>query len=341
MNEKKSLMPLAAITTVLFLAVITRPEPEVSTKGGLETPMVPNLRANAEDIDAITIRQGNVSISIQRDAGQWHCASADGYPVERDRIRKLLVQLDQLERWEAKTQDRERHAAVDLDLSVEETRAIEVELFVSSDLVSHVVLGKRQWSPKSTFARLATDDQTFKCKGHVEVAVTPIGWLETNFCTLDRSGITQLTFGPMELVRSNGSSEDGQSTWELGEKNLDSVPEKALQLAKADLPGWPTRLTLEGVLRRDQHQWSTDVVVMTYAAQEGQLTVSIDLGEEEGSGAWCGLDFVPAPGQNIQPEWTRWPRWLYRLPDYRVTPIRQIQDALRSSSDLPDEGSTP
>ena len=73
---------------------------------------------------------------------------------------------------------------------------------------------------------------------------------------------------------------------------------------------------------------------MTYGAQEGQLTVSIDLAEEEGSGAWCGLDFDPASlmvGQNIQPEWTRWPQWVYRLPDYRVAPIRQIQDALRSS----------
>ena len=79
---------------------------------------------------------------------------------------------------------------------------------------------------------------------------------------------------------------------------------------------------------------------MTYGAQEGQLTVSLDLSEEEGSGAWCGLDFEPAPGPNIQPEWSRWPRWLYRLPNYRVAPIRQIHDALWSGSDLQDEGST-
>ena len=49
------------------------------------------------------------------------------------------MQLDQLERWEAKTQDPARHAAVDLDTSVEEGRAIEIELFAGSDLVSHVV----------------------------------------------------------------------------------------------------------------------------------------------------------------------------------------------------------
>ena len=340
MSKNKSLMPLAAITTVLFLAVITRPSPDATSSDGVEAPMLPELKANAEAIDGITIRQGGVPISLQRDAGQWYCASAADYPVERDRIRQLLVQLDQLERWEAKTQDPGRHAAVDLDTSVEEGRAIEIELFAGSDLVSHVVLGKRQWSPKSTFARLATEDQTYKCKGHVEVELNALGWLETTFCTLDRSSIKQIAFGPMELVRPNDSPESDDSAWQRSAKNLESVPDKALKLAKADLPGWPTRLAFEDVLPRDQHQWSGDTVVMTYGAQEGQLTVSIDLAEEEGSGAWCGLDFDPALGQNFQPEWTRWPQWVYRLPDHRVAPIRQIQDALRSSPDLQDEGST-
>ena len=340
MSKNKSLMPLAAITTVLFLAVITRPSPDATSSDGVEAPMLPELKANAEAIDGITIRQGGVSISLQRDAGQWYCASAADYPVERDRIRQLLVQLDQLERWEAKTQDPDRHAAVDLDITVEDGRAIEIELFAGSDLVSHVVLGKRQWSPKSTFARLATEDQTFKCKGHVEVELKSLGWLETTFCTLDRSGITQLTFGPMELIRPNDLPEVGEPTWQVSAKNLSSIPDKALQLAKADLPGWPTRLTFEDVLPRDQHQWSGETVVMTYSAREGQLSVSIDLGEEEGSGTWCGLDFEPAPGQNIQPDWSLWPRWLYRLPDHQVRTIRQIQDALRSGSDLQDEGST-
>ena len=302
--------------------------------------MVPDLKSNAEAIDGITIRQGGDTISLQRDAEQWKCASAADYPVDRDRIRQLLVQLNQLERWEAKTQDPARHAAVDLDTSVEEGRAIEIELFAESDLLSHVVLGKQQWSPKSTFARLVTEDQTYKCKGHVEVQLNAVGWLDTTFCTLDRSGITQMTFGPMELVRPNDSSEAGEQIWQLAAKNPESVPDKALQLAKADLPAWPARLTFEKVLSRDQHQWSSDTVVMSYGAQEGQLTVFVDLGEAEGSGAWCGLDFEPAPGQNIQPKWSLWPRWLYRLPDYRVTPIRQIQDALRPRADLLDEGST-
>ena len=339
MSKKKSLMPLAAITTVLFLAVITRPTPDTTSKDAAGAPMLPDLKANAEAIDGITIRQGGVALSLHRDAGQWYCASAADYPVERDRIRKLLVQLDQLERWEAKTQDPARHAAVDLDTSVQEGQAIEIELSADSDLVSHVVLGKQQWSPKSTFARLATEDQTFKCKGHVEVELNSVAWLDTTFCTLERSGITQMNFGPMELVRPNDSPEGGEPTWQVSTVNLESVPDKALQLAKADLPSWPTRLTFEDVLPRIQHQWSSDTVVMTYGAQEGQLTVSLDLGEEEGSGAWCGLDFEPAPGQNIQPEWGRWPRWLYRLSDYRVAPIRQIHDALRSGPDLQDEGS--
>ena len=184
-----------------------------------------------------------MSLSRFNATGDSGTASAADYPVERDRIRQLLVQLDQLERWEAKTQDPARHAAVDLDTSIQEGQAIEIELVADSGLVSHVVLGKQQWSPKSTFARLATEDQTFKCKGHVEVELNPVAWLDTTFCTLERSGITQMNFGPMELVRPNDSPEGGEPTWQVSTKNLESVPDKALQLAKADLPSWPTRLT--------------------------------------------------------------------------------------------------
>ncbi len=339
MSKQKSLMPLAAITAVLFLAVITRPEPEASTKDGLGTPMVPDLKTNAEAIDGITIRQGGVTISLQRDGGQWQCASEADYPVERDRIRQLLVQLDQLERWEAKTQNPERHAAVDLDISIEGGQAIEIELFAASDLVSHVILGKQQWSPKSTFARLATEDQTFKCKGHVEVEGDSIRWLDATFCQLELSGITQVTFGPVQLVRAPAGAESNGELWQI-ETSDEVLPEKVLNLDRAMLPGWPTRLDFEDVIFRSEHQWSNDTEVFTYLAQEGQLTVSLDFGEEAGSGAWCGLDFVPSEGQNIRPEWDRWSRWLFRIPEYRLSPIRQFREALQSRATRSDDGVT-
>ena len=76
MSKNKSLMPLAAITTVLFLAVITRPSPDATSSDGVGALMLPDLKTNAEAIDGITIRQGGGSISLQRDGGQWYCASA-------------------------------------------------------------------------------------------------------------------------------------------------------------------------------------------------------------------------------------------------------------------------
>ena len=64
------------------------------------------------------------------------------------------MQLDQLERWEAKTQDPARHAAVDLDTSIQEGQAIEIDPFADSDSGEPFGVGKQQWSPKSTFANV-------------------------------------------------------------------------------------------------------------------------------------------------------------------------------------------
>ena len=50
MSKKKSLVPLAAITTVLFLAVITRPSPEETGRNGAGTPMLPDLKVKVSPL---------------------------------------------------------------------------------------------------------------------------------------------------------------------------------------------------------------------------------------------------------------------------------------------------
>ena len=334
MSEKKSLMPLAAITTVLLLAVITRPNPEESSKDGLGTPMVPTLKANAEAIDAITIRQGGVTTLIRRVASQWQCASAADYPVERDRIRQLLVQLDQLERWEAKTQDPARHAAIDLAVSTEGARAIEIELSAESDLVAHVVLGKQQWSPKSTFARLATEAQTYKCKGHVEVKLNALGWLDTTFCTLDRSVIKQVFFEGVQLIRDTTEAEIDSEEWRIEAGDL-NVPEDISNLAKTTLPSWPQRLAFVDVRARDSHFESSDVVLLEFDSLEGTLRFAIESGEDEDDDddedAWCSLEFTPADGQNPRPNWALWKTWSYKISSQRLSSLRSLRDKLNAA----------
>ena len=291
--------------------------------------MVPDLKSNAEAIDGITIRQGGDTISLQRDAGQWKCASAADYPVDRDRIRQLLVQLNQLERWEAKTQDPARHAAVDLDTSVEEGRAIEIELFAESDLLSHVVLGKQQWSPKSTFARLATEDQTYKCKGHVEVELNALGWLDTTFCTLDRSGIKQVLFEGVQLVRDTTEAKIDSEEWRIEAGDL-NVPEDISNLARTTLPSWPQRLAFVDVRARDSHFESSDVVLLEFNSLEGTLRFAIEFGEDDGEDAWCSLEFTPADGQNPRPNWVLWKTWSYKISSQRLSSLRSLRDKLNA-----------
>ena len=291
--------------------------------------MVPDLKSNAEAIDGITIRQGGDTISLQRDAEQWKCASAADYPVDRDRIRQLLVQLNQLERWEAKTQDPARHAAVDLDTSVEEGRAIEIELFAESDLLSHVVLGKQQWSPKSTFARLATEDQTYKCKGHVEVELNALGWLDTTFCTLDRSGIKQVLFEGVQLVRDTTEAGIDSEEWRIEAGDL-NVPEDISNLARTTLPSWPQRLAFVDVRPRGGQFESSDVVFLEFGSLEGTLRFAIEFGDDEDEDAWCSLEFTPADGQNPRPNWALWKTWSYKISSQRLSSLRPLRDKLNA-----------
>ena len=80
---------------------------------------------------------------------------------------------------------------------------------------------------------------------------------------------------------------------------------------------------------RTQHPLSPESAVLRFETIEGQLEVSLDLGDTADIGAWCTIDFNPGLGQKPQAAWSQWSKWSFHLPDWRVSAVREIWEGLK------------
>ncbi|MAV54686.1 MAG: hypothetical protein CMJ28_01875 [Phycisphaerae bacterium] len=329
MRPNKSLVPLAAITAFLLLAVFTRSGENNHIDLDLGVLMIPDLKSSVDTIDSIVIRKGGDGMNLRREGDLWRCESADGYPVRNERVRRFLMQLSQLEQREAKTSDPARHHAMNLALPDPDGNTTEVELLSGANTLFHLLLGKQQWQPKATFARLAQKDQTYKCKGHIDFDINPVSWMQTTFCELQSGSIRKVQMGRMTLVPSSDSLGATPNVWALKTDGGEPISEAIQNSARTSLPAWPVRLDFDSVRSRTEHPLSPESAVLRFETIEGQLEVSLDLGDTADTGAWCTIDFNPGLGQKPQAAWSQWSKWSFHLPDWRVSAVREIWEGLK------------
>jgi hypothetical protein len=116
MRRRGLLSLVAAALAVAALAVLALSRGDRSAgdaaAGGRA---LPGLAAKLGEIASIRLTRGAMAINLRAGDGGWTVVEKGGYPADQDRIRKLLLQLAELELIEAKTDKPELLGRLDLD----------------------------------------------------------------------------------------------------------------------------------------------------------------------------------------------------------------------------------
>lgn len=121
--------------------------------------------------------------TLSRQAETWIVRERDGYPVDQNLLRRLLVSLDQLTVIEAKTRDPARFKRIDLrDLSIAGSRAGQVTVLgPTGEPVFDALIGKRRANPAGGPARMylrkAAENQSWLAEGDLDLRAGPADWL--------------------------------------------------------------------------------------------------------------------------------------------------------------------
>jgi hypothetical protein len=175
-NSQRLVWLLAAAAAVIGLALWV-----ASARNDAASPeqerVFPTLRDALQDVSEIRLTKGDGSaVTLQKQSTAWQLVER-AYPADTGRIRKLLLDLAELEIREWKTSDSANYSKLGVeDATTPAASSTLVEVVTPKQRYS-VLIGK-QSTPRSGFVRVSGQAASALVEPLITVDVDPKGWLD-------------------------------------------------------------------------------------------------------------------------------------------------------------------
>ncbi len=197
---KTRILVIAAI--VAMLAAIWLASSRSPQSSGIEGgALAPGLEARLDQVSLVRITgAGNaVLATLQRDGdGQWRMPEKADYPVDVEKLRKLLQAIALAQKVEPKTALPERHAQLGVeDVAAADARGVQVDIEGAGDAIA-IVFGDNVARGTGTYVRLANDAQSWLVGNNIAVERNPANWLVKELIDIGANRIEAIRVQPVE-----------------------------------------------------------------------------------------------------------------------------------------------
>jgi uncharacterized protein DUF4340 len=300
-------------------------------------PVFGDLLARANDVQSVTVASASGKFTIARKGDGWALAEKDGYPVAADKLRQLVAGLADLRLLEAKTDQPDRHARLEVeDIAAKDAKSKQVTLAgADGKLLADLIVGKQNNTSdfnglRGIYVRKPGSAQAWLAQGSVEVPTAAVDWVDRTVVDVAEDKIQRLQFEPTAAPALTVSKADKTAA----DFTLAPLPE-----GKSADPDALKRLTevftaveLDDV-RADK---DTDKAVKAGAAEAATfdgLTLKAELLVMDG-GTWLRLKASAAEGSAAAAEAKtindRVAGWLYKLPQFKAALLQpKVDDFLK------------
>lgn len=176
MNPRRLVWLLAAAAAVVGLALwVATLRNEASTPA--DERALPALRAALSDVTEVRLTKGDGStVTLQKQPAGWQVVQR-GYPADAGRIRKLLLDLAELEIREWKTSDPANYAKLGVEDATSPAATSTLVEVVAPKQTWSLLIGK-QSTPSSGFVRVSGQATSALVEPLVIVDTDSKGWLD-------------------------------------------------------------------------------------------------------------------------------------------------------------------
>jgi hypothetical protein len=300
-------------------------------------PVFGSLLAHANDVQTASIASASGKFTIAHKGAGWVLVEKDDYPVAADKLRQLVAGLADLRLLEAKTDQADRHARLEVeDIAAKDAKSKQVTLAgADGKPLADLIVGKQNYTSdlnglRGVYVRKPGEAQAWLAQGSVDVPTATIDWIDRTVVDVGEDKIQRLQFEPAGAPAVTVSKADKAAP----EYTLAPLPE-----GKSADPDAVKRLTqvfaavsLDDV-RADK---DTDKAVKAGAAEAGTfdgLTLKAELLAMEG-GTWLRLKASAADGSAAAADAKtindRVAGWLFKLPQFKAALLQpKIDDFLK------------
>ena len=196
-----NMLALAAVVSLIMAGVVHSSYNNWTDEKVSGKRLFPSLETQADATGHITIQKGEKTINLKKsaDGKVWSIVERDGYPVDPQKVRKLVVNLGQTELIEAKTKSEKLHG--ELDLGDPKKKDADSKLIRLGDkdnkTIAEVVVGKERRGAfgagkSGTYVRVPGDAQTWLAKVELDASTDVEDWVKPVFFSVDKKKVKSL-----------------------------------------------------------------------------------------------------------------------------------------------------
>ncbi len=189
MNRLIAFAGATVVVVVLAVAVTVWRESSLRSQNEPQR-LFPELIDELNSVQEVVVESEHGAFRLVRDSGtDWALPELADYPVEPEKVKKVLVSMSVLETLEPRTSDPARHGALGLnDPTAPEDGAVSVSLIDSdgNPLAALLVGRDASGNRDARYVRRAGEDQSWLVWRNFDLPGQPMGWLDTSILNLPR-----------------------------------------------------------------------------------------------------------------------------------------------------------
>jgi hypothetical protein len=246
--------------------------------------LFPGLMDKVNDVRNLRITTVDGHLTIRAEEDGWVVDELGGYPADADVVKGLVVGLAGLALAEPKTRRSDRYPKLGVegpDRAEEGSLSLRLVLSSGTSDVADVILGNAAPGlPGGLYVRKGRDEQSWLARGDLQPPRSAVDCVDASLFDvgLDRLARVVLEHADGEVVTiARASRED--TTWRL--QDLPEGLEPTYEGIGRTIAAFPSRLTLESVLRAEEAPLPAETSVATFTAFDGLvITVAFARVEE-------------------------------------------------------------
>jgi hypothetical protein len=300
-------------------------------------PVFASLLAHANNVQSVTVASISGKVTIARKGDGWGLAEKDNYPVAADKLRQLVAGLADLRLLEAKTDQPDRHARLEVeDITAKDAKSKQVTLTdADGKPLAALIVGKQNYTSdlnglRGIYVRKPGEVQAWLAQGSVDLPTAAVDWVDRTVVDIGEDKIQHLQFEPTGAPAVTVSKADKSApdyTLAPLPEGKSADPDAVKRLTEAF-----TAVSLDDV-RADK---DTDKAVKAGAVEAATfdgLTLKAELLAMDG-GTWLRLKASAADGSAAAAEAKtindQVAGWLFKLPQFKAALLQpKIDDFLK------------
>lgn len=191
--NSRALRLLGAVAIVIIIAavLVSRSRRPDNVE---QASLFPTLKGKLDSVTGISIYKSGdqLAVDIAHDGDTWKVKQRGAYPADQNKVRTLLLNLEDAKLREQKTANASNYATLNVqDVSDPATSGVRVEL-VGPQPDAKLIVGKHDSAAHSTFVRRAGEAQSWLIGTELDVSSDPLQWLKRDFVNIGADRVQQV-----------------------------------------------------------------------------------------------------------------------------------------------------